>query len=294
MKKTIKDFLAAKARLEPISWLTCYDFAFARVLSETDLDMILVGDSGGMVMLGYEDTVSVTMEEMLFMSSSVKRGASNKFIVGDMPKGSYEKSNEWAIQNAMRFVKEGGVDAVKLEGGVQMSERVKAITNSGIPVIGHVGLTPQTTSKFGGYTVTGKSESELNSIIEDAKALENSGAFAILVESSTTKAAKQIVRNLNIPVYGIGAGVDVDGQLLILHDLIGLYPIFRPKFAKNFIPSVLENFLNTLKAESDLINFGRATRRDGLFQLCKLAVDQFILDVKNKNFPNNDFTYTPK
>lgn len=294
MKKSVVDFQAAKTSREPISWLTCYDYSFARVLSETDLDMILVGDSGGMVLLGYEDTVPVTMEEMLFMCNAVKRGARNKFIVGDMPKGSYEASNELAIHNAMRFVKESGVDAVKLEGGINMSERVKAIAKSGISVIGHIGLTPQSSATFGGYRVTGRSESELDSIIADAKSLEDCGAVAILVEAMPAKSAKQIVDNLAIPVYGIGAGLEVDGQLLILHDLLGLFPNFRPKFAKNYIPDVLENFIHSLKSQSDLLSFGRTTRKDGLYELCKLAVDQFVSEVKSRSFPNDDYTYSAK
>lgn len=294
MKKSVVNLQAAKTNHEPISWLTCYDYSFARVLSETELDMILVGDSGGMVLLGYEDTVPVTMEEMLFMCNAVKRGAHNKFIVGDMPKGSYEASNELAIKNAMRFVKESGVDAVKLEGGINMSERVKAIAKSGISVIGHIGLTPQSSATFGGYRVTGRSESELDSIIADAKSLEECGAVAILVEAMPAKSAKQIVDNLAIPVYGIGAGLEVDGQLLILHDLLGLFPNFRPKFAKNYIPDVLENFINSLKSQNDLLSFGRTTRKDGLYELCKLAVDQFVSEVKSRSFPNDDYTYGTK
>jgi 3-methyl-2-oxobutanoate hydroxymethyltransferase len=292
MKKTILDLQKSKIVGDPITWLTCYDYSFAKILGETELDMILVGDSGGMVLLGYEDTVPVTMEQMLFMCSAVRRGATNKFIVGDMPKGSYETSNETAVENAMRFVKESGVDAVKLEGGVKMSERVRAITDAGISVIGHIGLTPQTSNTFGGYRVTGRSKSEQDLIVNDAKSLENSGAFAILVEAMPALAAKKIVENIGIPVLGIGAGPDVDGQLLILHDMLGLYPNFRPKFAKNFIPGVLDDLSLNLKAQDDILNFGRTTRRDGLYELSRLAVNEFILEVKNRTFPDSNFTYS--
>jgi 3-methyl-2-oxobutanoate hydroxymethyltransferase len=292
MKKSVVDLLTMKDEHKPITWLTCYDYSFARVMSETDLDMILVGDSGGMVLLGFEDTVPVTMEHMLFMCSAVRRGAGNKFIVGDMPKGSYEVSNELAVKNAMRFVKESGVDAVKLEGGVKMSERVKAIVDSGISVVGHIGLTPQSSSTFGGYRVTGRSESELDSLVDDAKALERSGAFAILVEAMPSISAKRIVDNVRVPILGIGAGSEVDGQLLILHDMLGLYPNFRPKFAKNFIPYALDEMNNSLKSQNDILNFGRSTRKDGIFELSRLAINQYISEVKNKEFPNENFTYS--
>lgn len=292
MKKSLIDILRLKTQGEPITWLTCYDYSFARVISETELDMILVGDSGGMVLLGFEDTVPVMMEHMLLMCSSVRRGASNKFIVGDMPKGSYEASNETAVQNAMRFVKESGVDAVKLEGGIKMSERVKAIVDAGISVVGHIGLTPQSSSAFGGYRVTGRSESELESLVADAKALEGSGVFAILVEAMPSVAAKRIVDNVRVPILGIGAGLDVDGQLLILHDMLGLYPNFRPKFAKNFVPHALDELNNSLKSHHDILNFGRSTRKDGIYELSRLAINQYITEVKNRVFPDENYTYS--
>jgi len=292
MKKSIIDLLQLKADGEPITWLTCYDYSFARIMSETELDMILVGDSGGMVLLGFEDTVPVTMDHMLFMCSAVRRGADNKFIVGDMPKGSYEASNEMAIQNAMRFVKESGVDAVKLEGGIKMSERVRAISDAGISVVGHIGLTPQSSSTFGGYRVTGRSKSELDLIVTDAKALEKSGAFAILVEAMPAFAAKKIVESVEVPILGIGAGLDVDGQLLILHDMLGLYPNFRPKFAKNFIPYALDELSISLKSQEDVLKFGRSTRKDGLYELSRLAINQYISEVKNRVFPGENYTYS--
>lgn len=260
-------------------------------MNETELDLILVGDSGGMVLLGYQDTVPVTMEQMLNMTSAVRRGAPDKFIVGDMPKGSYEASNESAIENAMRFVKECGADAVKLEGGKRMAERVKAIVDSGIPVIGHVGLTPQSSAAFGGYRVTGRTENEFDSLLEDCYALQEVGASSILLEAMPAAPAGEIKKKLDIPILGIGAGAQVDGQLLILHDLLGLYPNFRPKFAKNYIPLALESFSRQLDLESDLIKYGRETRRDGIFELSRIAINLFIDDVKSRQFPNSDFTY---
>lgn len=281
----------SKRKNEILTWLTCYDYSFARVMNETELDMILVGDSGGMVLLGYQDTVPVTMEQMLNMTSAVRRGAPDKFIVGDMPKGSYEASNESAIKNAMRFVKECGADAVKLEGGMRMAERVKAIVDSGIPVIGHVGLTPQSSAAFGGYRVTGRTKNEFDSLLEDCYALQEAGASSILLEAMPAAPAGEIKEKLEIPILGIGAGVLVDGQLLILHDLLGLYPNFRPKFAKNYIPVALNSFSRQLNLESNLIKYGRETRRDGIFELSRIAINLFIDEVKSRRFPNSDFTY---
>jgi len=233
------------------------------------------------------------MEQMLMMCSAVRRGAPDKFIVGDMPKGSYEASNVIAVENAMRFVKKSGADAVKLEGGIRMAERAKAIVDSGIPVIGHVGLTPQSSAAFGGYRVTGRTENEFESLLDDCFSLQEAGAFAILLEAMPAEPAGEIQKKLKIPIFGIGAGVLVDGQLLILHDLLGIYPNFRPKFAKNFIPEALKVFTNSLSSEKDLIKFGKETRRDGLFELSRIAIEMFINDVKSRKFPNSDFTYVP-
>jgi 3-methyl-2-oxobutanoate hydroxymethyltransferase len=292
LKQNILNLQLSKQNNEVLTWLTCYDYSFARVMNETELDMILVGDSGGMVLLGFQDTVPVTMEQMLIMCSAVRRGAPDKFIVGDMPKGSYEASNESAIMNAMRFVKECGADAVKLEGGKRMAERVKAIVDSGIPVIGHVGLTPQSSAAFGGYRVTGRTENEFDSLLEDCFSLQAAGASSILLEAMPAAPAGEIKKKLGIPILGIGAGVDVDGQLLILHDLLGMYPNFRPKFAKNYIPLALDTFSKQLSSEVDLVKYGKETRRDGIFELSRIAIDLFINDVKSKRFPNSEFTYS--
>ena len=283
---------SAKSQKNILTWLTCYDYSFAKMLNETNLDMILVGDSGGMVALGYRNTIPVSMNEMIQMCSSVRRGAPDKFLVGDMPKGSYEVSNEIAVKNAMRFVKESGVEAVKLEGGIRMVNRVKAIVDSGISVIGHVGLTPQSVDTFGGYRVTGRSSKEREIIINDVEALIESGVLAILLESTPPKIAEEITKKVQIPIFGIGAGSKVDGQLLILYDLLGLYPDFRPKFAKNYIPTVLDTFAKILSHKDNINQFGRDTRRDGIFELSRLAVEKFINECKNGSFPNQDFEYS--
>lgn len=274
-----------------ITWLTCYDYSFARVLDSTELDMILVGDSGGMVHLGYVDTVPVTMNEMIQLASSVRRGAPSKFIIGDMPKGSYETSNEEAIKNAMRFVKESYCDAVKLEGGIEMSERVRAIVGSGIPVVGHIGLTPQSAIAQGGYRVIGRVEEEENKLFSDAQKLSDSGAFAILLEALPPNLASKISKDLEILIMGIGAGPQVDGQLLILHDLLGLYPNFRPKFAKCYVPEAIQEFIIQIGSVENLIDFGRSTRNDGFREIARLAVNLFLKETKSGIFPNSEYSY---
>ena len=276
---------------QAISWLTCYDYSFATALNETDLDMILVGDSGGMVALGYGDTVPVSMDEMILLSSSVRRGAPDKFIVGDMPKGSYEASDYDAISNAMRFVKKSGCDAVKLEGGSNMASRAKAISSSGIPVIGHIGLTPQSSAAFGGYRVVGRDVSELDVLHAAISDLENAGVFGILLEAIPPKSAQELSEKSNSIIFGIGAGKYTHGQLLILHDLLGLFPTFRPKFAKCYVPAVVNSFAKELDQQSNVLDFGRATRKDGLHEITRKAVDAYVNDVRSREFPNQDYSY---
>ena len=290
-KQTIRSLYQNKIESTPLVWLTCYDYSFATVIEKTDIDMILVGDSGGMVTLGYDDTVPVTMNEMIQLASAVRRGAPNKFIVGDMPKGSYESSNETAIKNAMRFCKESGCDAVKLEGGIEMADRVNAITDCGIPVIGHLGLTPQSASALGGYRVIGRSLDESDKLLKDVEALENSGVFAILIEAVPSLVAKSIATNAKSLIFGIGAGPELDGQLLILHDMLGLYPNFRPKFAKCFVPQVLADFIAELSGIEDLTAHGRNQRTDGLHEISRRAIDLFVSEVRSGLFPTENFSY---
>ncbi len=275
----------------PISWLTCYEFSFATALNVTDLDMILVGDSGGMVALGYADTVPVSMEEMILLASAVRRGAPDKFIVGDMPKGSYEASDYDAIQNAMRFVKEAGCDAVKLEGGSVMANRAEAIVKSGIPVVGHIGLTPQSSASLGGYRVVGRDSSELDSLQISIRDLESAGVFGILLEAIPPNVARILTENSDAIIFGIGAGNSTDGQLLILHDLLGLYPSFRPKFAKCFVPEVLDELVTELSKTEDLVSYGRSSRKDGLHEITRLAVEAYVSAVKANSFPTDQYSY---
>jgi 3-methyl-2-oxobutanoate hydroxymethyltransferase len=290
-KQTIRSLYEHKNESRPLTWLTCYDYSFATVIEKTEIDMILVGDSGGMVALGYGDTTPVTMNEMIQFASAVRRGSPNKFIVGDMPKGSYESSDEIAIQNAMRFSKESGCDAIKLEGGAVMANRVKAITASGIPVIGHLGLTPQSASALGGYRVIGRTQSESDKLAYDVAALEAAGAIGILLEAVPPVIAKNISSKSQSLIFGIGAGSEVHGQLLILHDLLGLYPNFRPKFAKCFVPQVIESFIGELSKIEDLASFGRSMRTDGIHEIARLAIDLFVDEVRSRIFPDENFSY---
>lgn len=290
-KHSVKSLADLRVAGVPIAWLTCYEYSFATALDATSLDMILVGDSGGMVALGYPDTVPVTMDEMIHLASAVRRGAPNKFIVGDMPKGSYEASDYDAISNAMRFIKESGCDAVKLEGASVMANRAKAIVESGIPVIGHIGLTPQSSASFGGYRVFGRDSDEMESLTHAIGDLEHAGVFAILLEAIPPQAARILTDRAESIIFGIGAGKFTHGQLLILHDLLGLYPSFRPKFAKCFVPEILASFKSNLETQEDLTDFGRRTRQDGIHQITRLAVEAYVSEVKNHSFPTDAFSY---
>ena len=291
VKKGIKDFNKMKRNGEPLAWVTAYDYPFAYCAEQAGIDMILIGDSGGMVQLGYETTNPVSMNEMLTMAKSVRKGAPNTFIIGDMPQGAYEISTALAIENALKFVKEAGCDAIKCEGGIRVSEKIKAIVDAGILVCGHLGLTPQSTSSFGGYKVQGKSCSSFEDILKDALVLEEMGVYAVLLEAMPSESAEQIARHLKIPVYGIGAGPNVDGQLLIMHDLLGFYQPFRPKFAKCFIPEVILEYTTYLDSLEDVSATGTETRRDGLLVLVQLTIEIYIRKVKNITFPGKEYVY---
>ncbi|UCH59413.1 MAG: 3-methyl-2-oxobutanoate hydroxymethyltransferase [Anaerolineales bacterium] len=223
------------ADTEPITWLTCYDYPTAYLQEQAGVEMILVGDSLGMTMLGYETTLPVTMEDMIRHTQAVRRGAPTAFLVGDMPYMSYQPSVETAIRNAGRFMAEAACDAVKLEGGREMADRIHGIVSSGIPTIGHLGLTPQSVSALGGYRVQGKGALQAKKIIEDAKALEEAGAFAILLEMVPDRVCKLITEKAkNCFIMSLGSGPHAHGQLLIYHDMFGLYPRFKPRMAKVF------------------------------------------------------------
>jgi len=294
MKKTIVSLKKMKECGDLISWITAYDLPFSQAAEKAGVDMILVGDSGGMVQLGYETTNPVTMNEMIILSQAVRRGAPNTFIVGDMPQGSYEISNTEAVRNAIRFVKEAGVDAVKLEGGRRVADRVRCIVDAGVSVIGHLGLTPQSSASFGGYRVQGKTRESFDATFEDAEALQNAGICALLLEAMPEDPAAKISSVLDVPVLGIGAGKSTDGQLVIMHDLMGFYQSFRPWFAKCYIPEVISEFTEYISSCSDLRSLGRDDRADGLLKLAEVAISAYIREVKGGLFPNEDYTYPIK
>jgi len=233
-KKTVVDFMQMKKEGRKVVFLTAYDAMLARLEEEAGVDMILVGDSVGNTLLGYETTLPVTMEEMLIFTRAVRRGAPNTFVIGDMPFMSYQCSIREAVLNAGRFVKEAGADAIKLEGGRRVAPQVKAIAEAGMLVMGHIGLTPQSAAQFGGWRAQGRDAESALKLLEDAVALEEAGAFAVLVEGVPGAVTAEITRRLSIPVYGIGAGKPCDGQLLIVYDLLGLYEVFQPKFVKRY------------------------------------------------------------
>jgi 3-methyl-2-oxobutanoate hydroxymethyltransferase len=236
---------------QPITWLTCYDFPTACLQEQASIEMILVGDSLGMTMLGYDSTLPVTMDDMLRHAQAVRRGAPTAFVVGDMPYMTYQPSVETAIRNAGRFMAECGCDAIKLEGGAAMADRIKGIVEAGIPAIGHLGLTPQSVSALGGFRVQGKSALLGKKILDDAKALEKAGAFAILLEMVPDRLCKLITeRAEGCIIMSLGSGPDAHGQLLIYHDMFGLYPKFKPKMAKVY-GNAGEVILNGLKNYHD-------------------------------------------
>lgn len=291
MKQTLLNLQKAKKTNKKVAWITSYDYPFAHTAEKAEIDMILIGDSGGMVQLGYQTTNPVVMDEMIHMAKSVRRGAPNTFIIGDMPQGSYEINESEAIRNSLRFVKEAGCDAIKLEGGARMASKVKAITDAGILAMGHLGLTPQSATSFGGYRVQGKTIESYEKTLEDAFALQEAGAFAILLEAMPSEPAGQIAKQLAIPIYGIGAGDQVDGQLVIMHDLMGFHQPFRPWFAKCYIPEVTKEFTNYIHSIDDIRKIGREERRDGLLVLAEMAIKKYIHDVKNSTFPGKDYSY---
>jgi 3-methyl-2-oxobutanoate hydroxymethyltransferase len=234
-KVTIQQLFQKVANNIPITWLTCYDYPTAYLQEQAGVDMILVGDSLGMTMLGYDSTLPVTMDDMIRHSQAVRRGAPNVFLVGDMPYMSYQPSNETAVRNAGRFMAEAACDAIKLEGGVEMAERIHAIVSAGIPAIGHLGLTPQSVSALGGFRVQGKGAVQAKKILDAAKALEEAGAFMILLEMVPDRLCQLITeRASNCIIMSLGSGPHAHGQLLIYHDMFGLYPKFKPKMAKVF------------------------------------------------------------
>lgn len=233
-KITIPDILKKKAEGRKITALTAYDYPTAQIVDEAGIDIILVGDSLGMVVQGIESTLPVTMDEMIYHARMVVRAAKTALVVGDMPFLSYQADSAEAVRNAGRFLKEAGAEAVKLEGGVAVAETIRAIVAAGIPVMGHIGLTPQSVHALGGYKVQGRDEAAREKILADARAVQDSGAFSVVLEAVPSSLAQEIGKMLSIPTIGIGAGPHCDGQVLVLHDLLGLFDRFTPKFVKRY------------------------------------------------------------
>ncbi len=254
MKNTVATIMKQKSEKDPITMLTAYDYSTARLIDEAGVEMILVGDSLGMVMLGYEDTLSVTMEDMIHHTAAVSRGAKNAMIVSDMPFMSYQTSVYDAVTNAGRLMKEGRANAVKLEGGQDFAPHIEAITKSSIPVVGHIGMTPQSVNMFGGFKVQGKDKAAAAKIIVDARAIEKAGACAVVLECVPDKLASYISESLTIPTIGIGAGNGCDGQVLVYQDMLGMYSDFTPKFVKKFadigemMKSAFKEYINETKS----------------------------------------------
>ncbi len=234
MKNTVATIKQQKENNDKITMLTAYDYSTAKLMDESGINMLLVGDSLGMVMLGYEDTISVTMEDMIHHTAAVARGAKNAMVVADMPFMSYQTSVYDAVVNAGRLMKEGRCNAVKLEGGASVCPQIKAITEASIPVVAHLGLTPQSINAFGGFKVQGKSEEAARKILEEAMAVEEAGAFALVLECVPARLAQLISEKLTLPTIGIGAGAGCDGQVLVYQDMLALFSDFKPKFVKHF------------------------------------------------------------
>jgi len=247
-KMSVASFMGMKAENRKIVMVTSYDYPTAAIADAVGVDSILVGDSYGMVILGYENTIPVTVEELLPVCRAVRRGATHPLLIGDMPFMSFQVSPEEAVRTAGRFVKEGGVEAVKIEGGSEASKTVQSISRIGIPVLGHIGVTPQTATLHGGYRIQGRNPDSRDKLVADAKSLEEAGVFGIVLEMITEEVARVITETVSVPTIGIGSGRFCDGQVLVLHDIIGLYPNFAPKFAKRYtdvaamIRQALQNF----------------------------------------------------
>jgi len=263
-KKSILDFMKMKEEGEKVAWITAYDFPTAQFAEKAGMDMILVGDSLGMVVKGYKGTVPVTMNDCIAHSQDVRRGAPNVFTIGDMPFGSYQSSPEAAVDNAVRFLKEADMDAIKLEGGRRIEDKIKAISEAGIVVFGHIGLTPQSSGQLGGFKAQGLTVDSARDLIKDAVAVEEAGARAILLEAVPPEVTEFITEKLTIPVYSIGAGLPCDGQLLICGDMLGMFQAFTPKFVKKYA-NVAEVEINAFK--------------------------EYIKDVKEEKFPEDDHVY---
>lgn len=263
-KITTKSLIDMKANGEKISMLTAYDFTMAKIVDTAGIDVILVGDSASNVMAGHETTLPITLDQMIYHASSVVRAVDRALVVVDLPFGSYQSDSKEALRSSIRIMKESGGHAVKLEGGREIESSIKKILNAGIPVMGHLGLTPQSIYKFGTYTVRAKEDEEAEQLLEDAKILERIGCFALVLEKIPAKLAQKVAESISIPVIGIGAGSGVDGQVLVLHDMVGMTNEFSPRFLRRYM---------------------------NLFEDMTKAIGQYVSDVKSVDFPNANEQY---
>ena len=261
---TVKSLQEMKDNGEKISMLTSYDFTLAGIVDKSGIDVILVGDSASNIMAGHETTLPITLDQMIYHASSVIRAVERALVVVDLPFGTYQSDSQAALESAIRIMKESGSHAVKLEGGKQIKDSIKRIIKAGIPVMGHLGLTPQSIYKFGTYTVRAKEDKEANQLIEDAHLLEKIGCFAIVLEKVPSKLAERVAKEVNIPIIGIGAGGNVDGQVLVLHDLIGMTKEFNPRFLRRY-----------MNLHDEIVN----------------AISNFSDDIKSGDFPNENEQY---
>ena len=261
---TVKSLVEMKYTGEKISMLTAYDYTMAKIVDGAGVDVILVGDSASNVMAGHETTLPITLDQMIYHASSVVRAIERSLVVVDLPFGTYQSDSKEALRSAIRIMKESGGHAVKLEGGKEIKDSIKKILNAGIPVMGHLGLTPQSIYKFGTYTVRAKEEEEAEQLLKDAKMLERIGCFAIVLEKIPAKLAKEVAESISIPVIGIGAGADVDGQVLVLHDMIGMTHEFNPRFLRRYM---------------------------NLYETMTTSIGQYVNDVKSSDFPNTEEQY---
>ena len=261
---TVKSLVEMKAANEKISMLTAYDYTMAKIVDGAGIDVILVGDSASNVMAGHETTLPITLDQMIYHASSVVRAIDRALVVVDLPFGTYQSDSKEALRSAIRIMKESDGHAVKLEGGKEIKDSIKKILNAGIPVMGHLGLTPQSIYKFGTYTVRAKGEEEAKQLLKDAKMLERIGCFAVVLEKIPAKLAKEVAESVSIPVIGIGAGADVDGQVLVLHDMIGMTHEFNPRFLRRYM---------------------------NLYETMTNSIGQYVSDVKSSDFPNAEEQY---
>ena len=273
MKNTVVTFKEAKQKNEKLSMLTAYDYSTAKIIDEAGINGILVGDSLGMVCLGYEDTLSVTMEDMIHHTSAVTRGAKNTLVVADMPFMSYQTCVYDAVVNAGRLIKEGRAQAVKLEGGIEVCDKIEAIVRASIPVMGHIGLTPQSVNAFGGFKVQGKDEEAAKKLIDEALAIEKAGAFAVVLECVPAKLAAIISEKLSIPTIGIGAGVNCDGQILVYQDMLGVFSDFTPKFVKKY-ENLGEKMNIAFRKYIEEVKDGVFPAEEHSFKICDEAIEK--------------------